>query len=116
MGPFNRLQLSKEEFVLLRAIIFSHFVSTGLSQYGRQLLLTEAENYSDILMKMLQKRYGPLEGAKRYAELLQLIEFCFNCGNNHSLLLNYMAYVTDPGHFHKSMPDAFVDLCLRCKT
>nr|CAD2169628.1 unnamed protein product [Meloidogyne enterolobii] len=60
MGPFNRLQLSKEEFVLLRAIIFSHFVSTGLSQHGRQLLLTEAENYSDILMKMLQKRYGPL--------------------------------------------------------
>ena len=54
MEPFNRLQLSKEEFVLLRAIIFSHFVSTGLSQYGRQLLLTEAEKYSDILMKMLQ--------------------------------------------------------------
>ncbi|CAK5047372.1 unnamed protein product [Meloidogyne enterolobii] len=54
VGPFNRLQLSKEEFVLLRAIISSHFASTGLSQYGRQLLLTEAEKYSDMLMKMLQ--------------------------------------------------------------
>nr|CAD2169629.1 unnamed protein product [Meloidogyne enterolobii] len=116
MGPFNRLQLSKEEFVLLRAIIFSHFVSTGLSQHGRQLLLNEAENYSDILMKMLQKRYGPLPGAKRYAELLHLIEFCFTCGNNDSLLLNYMAFVKDPDGFHKSMPEAFVDLCLRSKT
>nr|CAD2183494.1 unnamed protein product [Meloidogyne enterolobii] len=110
------LQLSKEEFVLLRAIIFSHFASTGLSQYGRQLLLTEAEKYSDILMKMLQKRYGPLPGAKRYAELLHLIEFCFTCGNNDCLFLNYLAYVTDPDCFHKSMPEAFVDLCLRCKT
>uniref|UniRef100_A0A915LN35 Uncharacterized protein n=1 Tax=Meloidogyne javanica TaxID=6303 RepID=A0A915LN35_MELJA len=63
-----------------------------------------------------KKRYGPLAGAKRYAELLHLIEFCFTCGNNHSLLLNYMAYVTAPDHFHKSMPEAFVDLCLRCKT
>nr|CAD2169665.1 unnamed protein product [Meloidogyne enterolobii] len=54
MVPFNRLQLSKEEFVLLRAIISSHFVSGDLSQYGRQLLLTEAEKYSDMLMKMLQ--------------------------------------------------------------
>uniref|UniRef100_A0A914M0P1 NR LBD domain-containing protein n=1 Tax=Meloidogyne incognita TaxID=6306 RepID=A0A914M0P1_MELIC len=54
MIPFNRLQLSKEEFVILRAILSSHFVSSDLSQYGRQLLLTEAEKYSDMLMKMLQ--------------------------------------------------------------
>ncbi|CAK5086034.1 unnamed protein product [Meloidogyne enterolobii] len=54
MVPFNRLQLSKEEFVLLRAIISSHFVSCDLSRHGRQLLLTEAEKYSDMLMKMLQ--------------------------------------------------------------
>uniref|UniRef100_A0A915NRP6 Uncharacterized protein n=1 Tax=Meloidogyne floridensis TaxID=298350 RepID=A0A915NRP6_9BILA len=63
-----------------------------------------------------KKRYGPFPGAKRYAELLHLIEFCFNCGNNDSLWLNYMAYVKDPDCFHKSMPEAFVDLCLRCKT
>ncbi|CAK5047162.1 unnamed protein product [Meloidogyne enterolobii] len=116
MGPFNRLQLSKEEFVLLRAIIFSHFASTGLSQYGRHLLLTEAEKYSDILMKMLQNRYGPLPGARRYAELFHLVEFCFNCGNNHCLFLNYLAYVTDRGYFHNSMPEALVNLCLGCKT
>uniref|UniRef100_A0A914NKW7 Nuclear receptor n=1 Tax=Meloidogyne incognita TaxID=6306 RepID=A0A914NKW7_MELIC len=116
MGPFNRLQLSKEEFVLLRAIIFSHFASTGLSHYARQLLLTEAEKYSDILMKMLQSRYGPFPGAKRYAELFHLVEFCFNCGNNHSLFLNYLAYVTDRGYFHNSMPEALANLCLGCKT
>uniref|UniRef100_A0A915M852 Nuclear receptor domain-containing protein n=1 Tax=Meloidogyne javanica TaxID=6303 RepID=A0A915M852_MELJA len=116
MVPFNRLQLNKEEFVILRAILSSHFVSCDLSQYGRQLLLTEAEKYSDMLMKMLQNHYGPLPGAKRYAELLHLIEFCFNCANNHSLFLNYVAYVTDRDYFHNSMPEALVDISLGCKT
>uniref|UniRef100_A0A915M0P6 NR LBD domain-containing protein n=1 Tax=Meloidogyne javanica TaxID=6303 RepID=A0A915M0P6_MELJA len=116
MVSFNRLQLSKEEFVLLRAILSSHFVSSDLSQYGRQLLLAEAEKYSDMLMKMLQNHYGPLAGARRYAELLHLIEFCFNCANNHSLFLNYMAYVKEQNNFHKSMPEAFANLCLGCKT
>nr|CAD2169683.1 unnamed protein product [Meloidogyne enterolobii] len=114
MVLFNRLQLNNEEFILLRAIISSHFASTGLSRYGRQLLLAEAEKYSDILMKMLQNRYGPFAGAKRYAELLHLVEFCFKCGNNHCLLLNYLAYVTDRDYFHKSMPEALVNLCLGC--
>nr|CAD2204566.1 unnamed protein product [Meloidogyne enterolobii] len=116
MVPFNRLRLSKEEFVLLRAIISSHFVTCDLSQYGRQLLLTEAEKYSDMLMKMLQNNYGQLAGARRYAELLHLIEFCFNCANNHRLFLNYLAYVTDRDYFHNSMPEAFANLCLGCKT
>uniref|UniRef100_A0A914M9D1 Nuclear receptor n=1 Tax=Meloidogyne incognita TaxID=6306 RepID=A0A914M9D1_MELIC len=114
--PFNRIQLNNEEFVLLRAIIFSQFALGDLSRHGRQLLLTEAEKYSDILMKLLQNHYGPLAGAKRYAELLHLIEFCFNCGNDHCLFLNYTAYVTDRGYFHNSMPEALLNLCLGCKT
>ncbi|CAK5047273.1 unnamed protein product [Meloidogyne enterolobii] len=114
--PFNRIQLNNEEFVLLRAIIFSQFALGDLSRHGQQLLLNEAERYSDILMKILQNHYGPLAGAKRYAELLHLIEFCFNCGNDHCLFLNYTAYVTDRGYFHKSMPEALLNLCLGCKT
>ena len=55
--PFNRIQLNNEEFVLLRAIIFSQFALGDLSRHGRQLLLTEAEKYSDILMKLLQVFY-----------------------------------------------------------
>uniref|UniRef100_A0A915NW85 Uncharacterized protein n=1 Tax=Meloidogyne floridensis TaxID=298350 RepID=A0A915NW85_9BILA len=65
---------------------------------------------------LTDNHYGPLARAKRYAELLHLIEFCFNCGNDHCLFLNYTAYVTDRGYFHNSMPEALLNLCLGCKT
>uniref|UniRef100_A0A1I8B508 Uncharacterized protein n=1 Tax=Meloidogyne hapla TaxID=6305 RepID=A0A1I8B508_MELHA len=66
-----------------------------------------------ILMKMLQKRYGQLRGASRYAELIHFIEFCFKCGNNLSLFLNYLANVLDPGRIEKVMPEPLIDLCFR---
>ena len=54
MEPFNRVQLTEEEYVLLRAIIFCHSFTDGLSKQGRELLLNESEKYSKILMKILQ--------------------------------------------------------------
>uniref|UniRef100_A0A1I8B5N2 NR LBD domain-containing protein n=1 Tax=Meloidogyne hapla TaxID=6305 RepID=A0A1I8B5N2_MELHA len=114
LEPFYRVNITDEEYVLLRSIIYSHFVTNGVSKEGQKFLLSEAEKYSGILMKMLQKR-GQLRGAMRYAELLHLIEFCFKCGNNLSLFLNYLANVLDPGRFEKVMPEPLIDLCLRCK-
>uniref|UniRef100_A0A1I8BQ00 Nuclear receptor domain-containing protein n=1 Tax=Meloidogyne hapla TaxID=6305 RepID=A0A1I8BQ00_MELHA len=113
MEPFNRVKLNEEEYVLIRAIIYSHMVTNGLSKSGQEILLNEAEKYSKILLKMLQNNYGPISGARRYAELLQLIEFCFNCARYHNLLLNYFAFVRDRGSFHNVMPEALADLCLR---
>uniref|UniRef100_A0A914MUU8 Nuclear receptor n=1 Tax=Meloidogyne incognita TaxID=6306 RepID=A0A914MUU8_MELIC len=54
MEPFTQLQLSDEEYVLIRALIYSHMVIEGLSQYGKQLLQIEAENYAKILITILQ--------------------------------------------------------------
>uniref|UniRef100_A0A914M446 Uncharacterized protein n=1 Tax=Meloidogyne incognita TaxID=6306 RepID=A0A914M446_MELIC len=65
-----------------------------------------------LILMWSSNRYGPLPGARRYAELFHLVEFCFNCGNNHSLFLNYLAYVTDRGYFHNSMPEALANLSL----
>nr|CAD2179813.1 unnamed protein product [Meloidogyne enterolobii] len=113
MEPFNRVKLEEEEYVLLKAIIYSHMVTNGLSQNGQKILLAEAEKYSGILLKVLQNNYGPIPGARRYTELLQLIEFCFNCAKYHSLQLNYIAFVHDRGQFHNVMPKALADLCLR---
>ncbi|CAK5093298.1 unnamed protein product [Meloidogyne enterolobii] len=113
MEPFNRVKLEEEEYVLLKAIIYSHMVTNGLSQNGQKILLAEAEKYSGILLKVLQNNYGPIPGARRYTELLQLIEFCFNHAKYHSLLLNYIAFVHDRGQFHNVMPKALADLCLR---
>uniref|UniRef100_A0A915MF23 Nuclear receptor n=1 Tax=Meloidogyne javanica TaxID=6303 RepID=A0A915MF23_MELJA len=99
MEPFYRVQLDDEEYLLLRSIMYSHFVTNGVSKEGQKILLSEAEKYSKILMKMLQNRYGPLPGARRYTELLHLIEFCFK----------------DRGRFEKVMPEPLIDLCLQCK-
>uniref|UniRef100_A0A1I8BLC7 NR LBD domain-containing protein n=1 Tax=Meloidogyne hapla TaxID=6305 RepID=A0A1I8BLC7_MELHA len=115
MKPFNQIKLNEEEYVLLQAIICSHYVTNGVSKQGLELLLNEAEKYCGILIKMLQNNYGQFVGAKRYSELLHLIEFCFKCGYNHSLLFNYLANVFDQNLFHKVMPEALADLCLRCK-
>jgi hypothetical protein len=54
MEPFHRVQLTDEEFVLLRAIIYSHMVTTGLSTRGQKILLAEAEKYCSMLMKIMQ--------------------------------------------------------------
>uniref|UniRef100_A0A1I8BJI5 NR LBD domain-containing protein n=1 Tax=Meloidogyne hapla TaxID=6305 RepID=A0A1I8BJI5_MELHA len=54
MEPFNQVQLNEEEYVLIRAIIFSHMITEGLSDQGKQILQNEAENYIKILMGMLQ--------------------------------------------------------------
>ncbi|KAL3071383.1 hypothetical protein niasHS_015460 [Heterodera schachtii] len=52
--PFVRLNLINEEFVLIRAIIYSHMVSPGLSDQAQKLLYIEAEKYSALLMSFLQ--------------------------------------------------------------
>jgi len=64
MEPFNRVQMNEEEYVLVSSIIYSNFVSTGLSKEGQKFLLSEAEKYSGILMRMSQvilKNFGNLE-------------------------------------------------------
>ncbi|KAL3115089.1 hypothetical protein niasHT_017933 [Heterodera trifolii] len=72
--PFNRLRLSTEEFVLVRAIIYSHMVTPGLSDHGQKLLFTEAEKYSSLLMRNLQMNYGHAASALQYVELMGLVE------------------------------------------
>ncbi|KAL3104495.1 hypothetical protein niasHT_027205 [Heterodera trifolii] len=53
---FIRIKLSNEEFVLIRAIIYSHMVSPGLSDQAQKLLRSEAEKYSALLMNVVQER------------------------------------------------------------
>ncbi|KAL3104288.1 hypothetical protein niasHS_000058 [Heterodera schachtii] len=100
--PFVRLKLSNEEFVLIRAIIYSHMVSPGLSDQAQKLLYFEAEKYSALLMSFLQTNYGPAAGAIRYVELMGLIECLFNTGAKHRQLNTYVSNVLDP-NFDKNL-------------
>ena len=57
LEPFHRVQLSDEEFVLIRAIIYSHMVTTGLSDQAQKLLMAEAQKYSAMLLRIQQVVY-----------------------------------------------------------
>ncbi|KAL3078398.1 hypothetical protein niasHT_037632 [Heterodera trifolii] len=110
--PFSRLKLSNEEFVLIRAIIYSHMVSPGLSDQAQKLLFTEAEKYASLLMRIVQISYGAAPGALRYVELMGLIEFVFNTGAKHRQLLTYISNVLDPS-FDRVMPPILAKICTK---
>ncbi|KAL3076839.1 hypothetical protein niasHT_033741 [Heterodera trifolii] len=109
---FIRIKLSNEEFVLIRAIIYSHMVSPGLSDQAQKLLRSEAEKYSALLMNVVQTNYGPAAGALRYVELMGLIVSIFNTGAKHRQLLSYISNVLDP-NFDKVFPPVLAKICTK---
>ncbi|KAL3088431.1 hypothetical protein niasHS_009882 [Heterodera schachtii] len=111
MEPFVRLKLSTEEFVLIRAIIYSHMVTPGLSDQAQKMLFVEAEKYSSLLMRLLQINYGPPAGALRYVELMGLIEFLFNMGAKQRQLLTYISVLTK--NFDRVFPPVLAKICTK---
>ncbi|KAI1703705.1 zinc finger, c4 type (two domains) domain-containing protein [Ditylenchus destructor] len=78
MEAMFRIQMTMEEFVLLKAIIYSHSAIHGLSERGRVLLEKESIRYSRTLMKHLQSRMGAAPGAKKYAEIVFFVGGLFH--------------------------------------
>ncbi|KAI1698380.1 zinc finger, c4 type (two domains) domain-containing protein [Ditylenchus destructor] len=78
LAAMFRIQMTMEEFVLLKAIIFSHSAIHGLSNRGRKLLEKECIRYSRTLMKHLQCRMGAAPGAKKYAEIVFFVGASFH--------------------------------------
>ncbi|KAL3121297.1 hypothetical protein niasHT_008279 [Heterodera trifolii] len=109
---FVRLKLSNEEFVLIRAIIYSHMVSPGLSDQAQKLLYSEAEKYSAVLMSVVQANYGHAAGALRYMELMGMIVCLFNTGAKYRQMLTYISNVLDP-NFDKVLPPVLAKICTK---
>ncbi|KAI1708333.1 ligand-binding domain of nuclear hormone receptor domain-containing protein [Ditylenchus destructor] len=78
MEAISRIQMTMEEFVLLKAVIYSHSAIHGLSERGRVLLEKECIRYSKTLMKHLQSRMGAAPGAKKYAEIISFVGCLFH--------------------------------------
>ncbi|KAI1699263.1 zinc finger, c4 type (two domains) domain-containing protein [Ditylenchus destructor] len=78
MEAMSRIQMTTEEFVLLKAIIYSHSAIDGLSERGRVLLEKESIRYSKTLMKHLQSRLGAAPAAKKYAEIVSIVGSFFH--------------------------------------
>nr|CAD2175065.1 unnamed protein product [Meloidogyne enterolobii] len=73
VGYFKRAALTKIEFALLIAIIFTKSNATDISAEGKELLLDESNKYTNILLRYNQRRLGLIEGAQRLAECSRLI-------------------------------------------
>ncbi|KAF7640512.1 hypothetical protein Mgra_00000335 [Meloidogyne graminicola] len=84
--------LTKEEFLILRAAIFFHTASTELSSKGCKTLQIELDKLSKALMFYEQRKWGDTGGAERYAYLMLLITRAFQIGNVHK---NFLAKVTE---------------------
>ncbi|KAI1731312.1 ligand-binding domain of nuclear hormone receptor domain-containing protein [Ditylenchus destructor] len=93
MEPLFRAKMTMEEFVLLKAIVYSHYAIPELSARGRALLEMESIRYSKILMKHLQLRLGAVAGAKKYAEILSIVDCLFHTAQRVKGLYTYILSV-----------------------
>ncbi|KAI1699725.1 hypothetical protein DdX_17148 [Ditylenchus destructor] len=93
---FSPIKMTMEEFVLLKAIIYSHSAIHGLSERGRVLLEKESVRYSKTLMKHLQSRMGAAPGAKKYAEIVFSIGCFFQCAQTLRQVQVYMFTMMRP--------------------
>uniref|UniRef100_A0AC34GFE1 NR LBD domain-containing protein n=1 Tax=Panagrolaimus sp. ES5 TaxID=591445 RepID=A0AC34GFE1_9BILA len=66
--------MTKEEYVLLKIIIFCSSKSDEISDSGKALLTTEFHRYSRLLLNHLQAKYGDASGAVRYSQILSVME------------------------------------------
>uniref|UniRef100_A0AC35GUS7 NR LBD domain-containing protein n=1 Tax=Panagrolaimus sp. PS1159 TaxID=55785 RepID=A0AC35GUS7_9BILA len=72
--PIKRIQMTKEEYIVLKTIIFCSSKSESISLKGREILENEFQKYSNILLKHLQAKYGDAPGAVRYSQILSVME------------------------------------------
>ncbi|KAI1699593.1 zinc finger, c4 type (two domains) domain-containing protein [Ditylenchus destructor] len=95
---FSPAKLTMEEFVLLKAIIYSHPAIHGLSKRGKVLLEKESIRYSKTLMKHLQSRMGAAPGAKKYAEIISFVGCLFHCAQQQREVHVYMSTPANTKH------------------
>ncbi|KAI1727235.1 zinc finger, c4 type (two domains) domain-containing protein [Ditylenchus destructor] len=99
MEPFFRIGITMEEFVLLKAIIYTHTAIPELSTIARSILKKDCDRYSKILLKYAQFKMGELPGARKYAEIISMVNRIFDsaqkCREFHISLQSIFRLRTD---------------------
>uniref|UniRef100_A0A7E4ZRW2 Nuclear receptor n=1 Tax=Panagrellus redivivus TaxID=6233 RepID=A0A7E4ZRW2_PANRE len=70
--PIRRINMTKEEYVLVKAIMLCNPACRNISEAGRNILEQEFQRYSKILLKYLQSIHGAAKGASRYAQVIAI--------------------------------------------
>lgn len=95
--PVTSLQevaIEKEEYVLLKALMYLRAGAiTQLSERSEAILSQEYEKYASILLKHLQLKIGRAAGARKYAELLGVLNAFLHFASKHIEFHTYIHVV-----------------------
>lgn len=84
LDPFYRINLTPEEYVLIKMLLFCYYPSTSnLSPHAKEKLQIEYNKTSKLLLKHMQIQYGTQEGVKKYVEGIGLIGTLFHFMERH---------------------------------
>uniref|UniRef100_A0A7E4VP79 Nuclear receptor n=1 Tax=Panagrellus redivivus TaxID=6233 RepID=A0A7E4VP79_PANRE len=107
--PVKRIGLTKEEYVLLKAIIFCNPACNNISDAGQKLLEQESERYSKTLLRYMQSIHGDAKGASRYAQVLLIMEamaYFADCHKQlHVLIMLQRRQSSHHQHHHHKPPN-----------
>ncbi|VDM42089.1 unnamed protein product, partial [Toxocara canis] len=78
-----RAMIDRCEYVLLKAIIFTHCPAEGLSVEGTKLLENERQNYAKVLFNYVNVKYGTNLGPSKFVSLLTLVHTFFALADKH---------------------------------
>ncbi|KAH7698414.1 NHR-36 protein, partial [Aphelenchoides avenae] len=98
--PVARVGLSTEEYVLLKAVIYSLDVP-GVSSAAAAILGDESRRYSRILLRHMQRKLGEDVGAKKYAEIVALVDAFMHFAQRFREFY-VMVFTFTPGHSEPS--------------
>uniref|UniRef100_A0A7E4W8Q8 NR LBD domain-containing protein n=1 Tax=Panagrellus redivivus TaxID=6233 RepID=A0A7E4W8Q8_PANRE len=81
--PVRRINITKEEYALLKAIIFCNPAVNNFSEAGRRLLEQESRRYSRSLLRYVQSVHGAARGASRFAQIIAIMEAMIHFGQRN---------------------------------
>lgn len=104
--PLFRVGPSTEEYILLKSIIFCHAEAPGLSEHAKNILQRYREQYATTLLRRMQARLGTLPGARKYTDILGLLETFFHFTQRkrefHVLIISLLHKYPEMTKFKKS--------------
>uniref|UniRef100_A0A914PVZ9 NR LBD domain-containing protein n=1 Tax=Panagrolaimus davidi TaxID=227884 RepID=A0A914PVZ9_9BILA len=72
--PLKRINITKEEYVLLKTLVFCYPVVKDISDKGRKILEKEFDKYSKLLLNHIQAQLGAAQGAVKYGQVIAILE------------------------------------------
>ncbi|KAE9553979.1 hypothetical protein FO519_002796 [Halicephalobus sp. NKZ332] len=83
LEPLKRVDLTHEEYVLLKTLMLCNPAVKEVSERARKILEKEFERYSKILLKHVQGNLGTAPGAVKYAKIMEVFEAMAHFAQKH---------------------------------